>query len=148
MKGAGTTVANSSAPSARQLRAVLDDTLTRLDADDRAGPLLRATGIAVRFELADVNLVLNVAASDDPHHCVAWSWGDRKPAKLILEMDSQTANCYLQGHESLAIGIARGRVRSTGDSRSALLYLPVLRLIVDPYRKSVSERYPQLAVAA
>jgi hypothetical protein len=61
-------------------------------------------------------------------------------------MDSATANAYLQGKESLAVAIARGKVRCSGESRVALLYLPALRLVVEPYRRLVRERYPHLAL--
>ena len=43
-------------------------------------------------------------------------------------MDSATANGYLQGRESLAVAIARGQVRCSGDLKTALVYLPALRL--------------------
>ena len=134
-------------PSATELRAALDDTLHALDADERAGPIVRASGLAVRFELTDVDLVLTVGASESPEHHVVWSFSDDEPVKLILRMDSATANAYLQGRESLAIAIARGRVEHSGESRTALLYLPVLRMICEPYRRLVTERYPHLSVA-
>ena len=57
-------------------------------------------------------------------------------------MDSDVANRYLQGRESLAIAIARGQVAVRGDSRIALLYLPALRLICEPYRRVVETEYP------
>ena len=135
------------APSADELRAVLDDALGTLDRDDRSGPLLRASGMAIRLELTDIGLVANVASSDERDHHLRWSFDRVEPAKLVLRMDAATANAYLQGRESLAIGIARGRVRLQGDARTALLYLPALRLICEPYRRTVSERFPHLAMA-
>jgi hypothetical protein len=138
--------AKRNAPSATELRAALDDTLRALDEDERAGPLFRASGLAVRFELTDADLILTVRASDDPDHHIAWTFAGDGPAKLVLRMDSATANAYLQGRESLAIGIARGQVQHSGESRTALLYLPVLRMLCEPYRRTVSESYPRLAV--
>lgn len=135
------------APSAGELRAVLDDALRALDGDDRSGPLLRASGMAIRLEVTDVGLVANVASSDERDHHLRWSFDRVEPAKLVLQMDAATANAYLQGRESLAIGIARGRVRCRGESGTALLYLPALRLICEPYRRTVSERYQHLAMA-
>lgn len=135
------------APSADELRAVVDDALRTLDQDDRSGPLLRASGIAIRLELTDVGLIVNVASSDERDHHLRWSFDRVEPAKLVLRMDAATGNAYLQGRESLAIGIARGRVHLKGESRTALLYLPALRLICEPYRRTVSERFPHLAMA-
>ena len=127
---------------------MLDRALNEVDADQRSGPLLRAAGLSVRIEMSDIDLVLHVAASEDYDHHLRWTFADKgKPAKLTLQMDSATANAYLQGKESLAIAIARGKVRIAGDSRVALLYLPAMRLVVEPYRRLVQERYPHLALA-
>ena len=135
------------AADAAEFREVLDRTLGELDADMRAGPLMRAAGLSVRIEITDLDLTLHVAASDEGDHHLRWRFGEpEQPAKLDLRMDSQTANAYLQGQESLAIGIARGKVHCSGESRVALLYLPALRLVVDPYRRQVRERYPHLAL--
>lgn len=127
---------------------MLDATMRDLDADERTGPLLRAAGLSLRLELTDIDLVLRVRPSDDPERHVEWTFDDDgPPARLDLRMDSGTANAYLQGKESLAIAIARGRVKCAGESRFALLFLPALRLVVEPYRRLVRERYPHLTLA-
>ncbi len=134
--------------SATEFRELLDATLLELDVDQKAGPLLRATGMRVRFEFPDLGMVLNVAASEAPDHHLRWEFSDAVDwePKLNLSMDSQIANAYLQGKESLAIAIARGRVRYKGDARCALLYVPALRLVVAPYRRLVSREHPHLLV--
>src|SRR5688500_7217308 len=129
-----------------QLRAALERTLREIDADERLGPLIGATGLRMRFEFTDLVTALTVAAgeaganlpgsfADDP----GWT------PKLTLRMTADVANRYLQGRESLAIGIARGQVRCQGDSRTALLYLPAARLFCEPYRRVVEADYPALA---
>ena len=145
--GSSSPTSGSSTASA-EFRHLLDDVLTETDADDHAGPLLRAAGLKVRFEFPDLPLVLNLAATEEGQHHLAWKFSDDtdwKP-KLRLQMDSKVANAYLQGKESLAIAIARGRVRATGDTRSALLYIPALRLLVSSYRKVVTQEHPHLAL--
>ena len=134
--------------SATEFRELLDATLFELDVDQKAGPLLRATGMRVRFDFPDLGMVLNVAASEAPDHHLRWEFSDAVDwePKLNLSMDSQIANAYLQGKESLAIAIARGRVRYKGDAQCALLYLPALRLVVAPYRRLVSREHPHLLV--
>jgi len=139
---------SGSSTAAVEFRHLLDDVLVETDADDHAGPMLRAAGLKVRFEFPDLPLVLNLAASEEGAHHLAWKFSDDtdwKP-KLKLQMDSKVANAYLQGKESLAIAIARGRVRATGDTRSALLYIPALRLLVSSYRKVVTQEHPHLAL--
>jgi hypothetical protein len=134
------------AGSAVEYRELLDQMLSDLDADLRAGPLLRATGLRMRLELPDLPLVLHVAASEDAHHHLRWQFSDSVEwePKLSLRMDSKVANAYLQGKESLAIAIARGRVRAIGDTRCALLYVPALRLVVPAYRRLVARSHPHL----
>ena len=136
------------APSAAELRDLLDQALSDLDADPRTGSLLRATGLRIRFRITDLGLVLNVAPSEEGAHHLRWTFSNRTrwEPKLELVMDSETANAYLQGKESLAIAIAQGRVRCKGETRWALLYVPSLRVLVDPYRRLVRRRYPELAL--
>ena len=105
-------------------------------------------GFAIRFEFPDLPLTLSLAATEEGSHHLTWKFSDDtkwKP-KLRLQMDSEVANAYLQGKESLAIAIARGRVKASGDARSALIYLPALRLLVSSYRKLVTQEHPHLVL--
>jgi hypothetical protein len=131
-----------------EFRALLDEVLSDVDRDERAGSVLEATGLMMRFEFPDLGMVLRVAASDDPGRHLEWSFSDDAAwqPKLELEMDSAVANGYLQGKESLAIAIVRGKVRCKGESRIALLYLPAVRLLVEPYRALITAEHPSLVV--
>jgi hypothetical protein len=133
---------------APELRDALERTLEELNADDSRGPLLRATGLRVRLRLTDVGLVLDIAASDSPDRYLRWSFGgevDWEP-KFELEMDSEVANAYLQGSESLAIAVARRRARCRCDWRAMLRFLPAAKLIAEPYKRIVASEYPHLAL--
>ena len=134
--------------TAAKLRDLLDRALAEVDADDEAGSLLRATGLRARLRVPDLGVVLDVEPSEEGAHHLSWTFSapaDRQP-KLELIMDSQAANAYLQGRESLAIEMARSRVRYRGDARCALRYLPAMRVVVDAYRRLVRDDYPELAV--
>jgi hypothetical protein len=138
----------SSSGAAAEFRHLLDEVLTETDADEHAGPLLRAADLRVRFEFPDLPLVLNLAATEEGDHHLTWQFSDQvdwKP-KLTLMMGSEVANAYLQGKESLAIAIARGRVQATGDTRSALVYIPALRLLVSSYSRVVTQEHPHLVL--
>jgi len=132
--------------SPEEAREVLEAHLRAVDADERAGGLLRATGARIRMELRDLDVVVNLAPADEADRHLSWWFDDRtsREPRLRIAMDSETANAYLQGRESLAIAIARGRVRCEGDARAALLYVPALKLLVEPYRRVLAERFPQL----
>jgi hypothetical protein len=134
--------------SATEFRELLDEALSEVDADEGAGPHLRAADLRMRFDFPDLPLVLNIASSEEPGHHLRWAFSDRVDwqPKLRLTMDSRVANAYLQGKASLAIAIARGQVQYKGDARCALLYLPAFKLIVGPYRRHVREEHPHLLV--
>jgi hypothetical protein len=132
-----------------EFRAALEQTLRAVAADDRLSPLINAAQLQLRFSFPDSGLVLNLAAGESGEG-LRWSFGDDvewRP-KLELEMDSDVANRYLQGSESLAIAIARGQARFRGESRVALLYLPAARLLCEPYRRVVAAEFPDLRAAA
>ena len=145
--GTGTPTPQASTAAA-EFRHLLDDVLAETDADDHAGPLLRAAGLRIRFDFPDLPLVLNLTTTEEGDHHLAWKFSDETDwtPKLKLQMDSKVANAYLQGKESLAIAIARGRVQATGDTRSALIYIPALRLLVSSYRKLVTQEHPHLVL--
>jgi hypothetical protein len=134
---------------ADELRELIDHALAELDSDERRGALLRATGLQVRLEVTDLDLVLRLSASDENAHHLSWAFAGagQDDAGLTLSMDSATANAYLQGKASLPVAIARGQVRCSGDLKTALIYLPALRLLVDPYRAWVARLHPHLSVA-
>jgi hypothetical protein len=131
-----------------ELRRVLGDALEAAEADDKASTLIRAAGPRLRIEVTDASLVLNLAPSDEHGRTLRWRFDDKVDwePRLRIWMDSATANRYLQGRESLAIAIARGRVRAEGDARTALLYLPAMRFLIEPYRRLIRERFPDLEV--
>ena len=136
---------------ADELRDLIEHALAEVDIDERRGALLRATGLKVRLEVTDLDLVLRVRASDDRAHHLTWAFAgedeDDGTGGLSLAMDSATANAYLQGRASLPVAIARGQVRCSGDLSRALVYLPALHLLVEPYRSWVTRLHPHLAVA-
>jgi hypothetical protein len=135
---------------ADELRELMEHVLAELDVDERRGSVLQATGLHVRLEVTDLDMVLRVRASDEGMHHLSWAFAsedlESSASGLTLAMDSATANAYLQGRASLPVAIARGKVRCSGDLKTALIYLPALRLLVDPYRNWVTRLHPHLAV--
>ena len=135
---------------ADELRDLIEHVLAELDSDERRGSLLEATGLRVRLEVTDLDMVLRVRTSDEGNHHLSWAFASEDEEDgsvgLTLSMDSATANAYLQGRASLPVAIARGQVRCSGDLKTALVYLPALRLLVEPYRSWVTRLHPHLAV--
>lgn len=136
--------------AANELRELIDHALAELDDDARRGALLRATGLRVRLEVTDLDLALFLRASDEGSHHLAWEFAapeSGEESELSLVMDAETANAYLQGQVSLPVAIARGKVRCSGDLRNALIYLPAMRLLVEPYKAWVARLHPHLSIA-
>jgi hypothetical protein len=147
MATATATATRLAAPALEDFRTALERTLTEADTDEHLGPLLGATRLRMRFEFTDANLGLNLAAGDSGRN-LSWSFGDPAwPPRLVLTMETATANRFLQGAESLPIAIARGHVRCRGESRAALQYLPATRLLAKPYLRVVERDFPDLLVA-
>ena len=134
--------------SAEEMREIVDRVLSQVDRSERAGPLLRATGMHLRLRCPDLDLAVNIAASQSPDACIEWTFAERAPwePKLELTMGSPTANAYLQGALSVPVAIARGQIKCAGDARAALLYLPAAKLIADPYKELVAAEYPHLVI--
>ena len=145
---AATTAGAPGAERREQLREALELALAAADKDERVGPLIGATRLRMRFEFTDLEVSLNVSAAAGDHN-IEWSFADDPGwvPKLVLRMTSEVANRYLQGRESLAIGIARREVRCEGESRIALLYLPATRFLNDSYRAVVERDFPDLVAA-
>ena len=134
--------------SADEMREVIERTLEAVDKSKLAGNSLRAAGLSMRVEVSDLKAVFSIKVSDEPGHYIQWRFdrrGKPKP-RLVLKMDSGTANAWLQGAESVPMAIARRRMKCSGNARDALRYLPVLRVISDRYRKVVEADYPHLAI--
>lgn len=128
---------------------MLDRLLSEVDRDPVTGPRLRSARVPHRFVFPDLDVVLNVTASERGEHCLRWEFSDEvdwTPA-LTLEMDSAVANRYLQGEENLAIAIARGRIHLACEkARAALSFLPVSKALFSRYRAIVERDFPHLAL--
>src|SRR4051812_36596158 len=100
-----------------EFRSALERTLVEAETDERISLAICATSLRLRFDFTDLDLSLHVCASERDQR-LEWSFGavEWKP-KLTLSMTSEVANRYLLGRESLAIALARGEVRVSGESR-------------------------------
>lgn len=134
--------------SLEHFRAALDRTLASAAADERIGPRIGASGVSLRLRLTDCDLVLDVV-SEQAGHNISWSFR-ADPAlrpRLELEMDTVTANRFLQGRESLAIAIAHRRARVRSEGGAAVAYLPATELLREPYLRIVESEFPDLLEA-
>jgi hypothetical protein len=134
--------------SADEFRAVMDRTFELMSRDEQMGPKLRDADTPQRWEFPDLDLVVNVAAADegDSRHNLVWEWSDEVPwePEVRMKMDSQVANRYFQGKENIAMAIARGRIRATGNPAKALALVPVTKPVFPLYKSMCESDYPHL----
>ena len=125
------------------------DRLFRIMSEDPdMGPRLRAADVPRRFEFDDLELVLNVRAGrpGEPENLV-WVWSDAVDwsPKVRVTISSQTANRYFQGRENFAYALARRRIKTSGDLRSALELISITKPVHERYRALIAKEYPHLA---
>jgi hypothetical protein len=133
--------------SPEEFREVIDRTFTLMSEDPAMGPRLREADVPQRFEFEDLGMVLNVrAARDGEGGNLHWEWSDdvEWEPKVRMTMSSETANRYFQGKENVAMAIARRRIRTGGDVRSALTLIPITKPLHARYRDMLGDAYPHL----
>ena len=125
----------------------MDWIFSAMSEDPDMGPKLRDADVPQRFEFPDVDLVVNIRASqageDGNLH---WEWTDDVDwdAKVRMTMSSETANKYFQGKENVAMAIARRRIKAGGDVKAALSLIPVTKPVYAQYTALVEAEYPHL----
>ncbi len=128
---------------------VMDRTFAMMSEDPDIGPQLRDADVPQRFEFTDLDLVVNIRATeDDEEGCLTWEWSDDVDwePKVRMEMSSETANRYFQGKENVAMAIARRRIKTGGDVKAALAMIPITKPIFERYAELVAAEYPHLKV--
>ena len=135
--------------SAKELRQVIDQVFSMMDADPDMGPKLRDADTPQRFEFSDFDVVVNIrAAREGEEGNLHWEWSDDVDwePKVKMEMSSETANRYFQGKENVPIALARRRIKSGGDVKAALSLIPITKPIYAQYREYVERVKPHLLV--
>jgi SCP-2 sterol transfer family protein len=133
--------------SAAEFREVMDKTFTIMSTDPEMGPALRDAETPQRFEIPDLDLVVNITyAEDGGEQCLRWDWSDDVPwePEVGMVMNSDTANRYFQGKENIAMAIARRRIKTSGNVKKALALLPITKPVFARYRAMIEQDYPHL----
>jgi hypothetical protein len=131
-----------------EFREVMDRTFELMSSDPDMGPKLRDADTPQRWDFPDLDLVVNVAASDDgdSSHNLVWEWTDDVgwEAEVRMTMDSDVANRYFQGKENIAMAIARRRIKTAGNVKKALALVPVTKPVFRKYAEMCKADYPHL----
>jgi hypothetical protein len=135
--------------SAKELREVIDQVFSMMDADPDMGPKLRDADTPQRFEFSDFDLVVNIrAARDGEEGNLHWEWSDDVDwdSKVQMTMSSEVANRYFQGKENVPMAVARRRIKTGGDLKAALALIPITKPIYKQYRAYLEREKDHLLV--
>jgi hypothetical protein len=127
----------------------MDRTFALMSEDPDMGPKLRDADVPQRFEFDDLDLVVNIRASQAGEEGnLHWVWDDdvEWEAKVRMTMSSEVANKYFQGKENVPIAIARRRIKAGGDVKSALKLIPITKPVYERYREMVERDFPHLSL--
>lgn len=133
--------------SPAEFREVIDKVFTIMSTDPEMGPALRGAETPQRFEIPDLDLVVNITyAEDGGEQNLRWEWSDDVPwePEVRMVMDSDVANRYFQGKENIAMAIARRRIRTSGNVKKALALIPITKPVFARYREMLEKEYPHL----
>jgi hypothetical protein len=133
--------------SPKEFRDVMDRVFTMMSTDPEMGPKLRDADTPQRFEFPDVDLVVNITATDEGDgENLKWEWTDDVAWEpdVKMEMDSDVANRYFQGKENVAMAIARRRIKTSGNVKKALALIPITKPVYAMYREMLEREYPHL----
>src|ERR671921_2524527 len=114
--------------STDEVREVIDQIFSMMDADPDMGPKLRDADVPQRFEFTDVDLIVNIRAAEDGEDGnLHWEWSDDVDwkSKVQMKMSSVTANKYFQGKENVPLAIAKRKIKTGGDIKAALALIPI-----------------------
>jgi putative sterol carrier protein len=135
--------------SAGEFREVMEKAFTIMSTDPDMGPKLRDARVPQRFEFPDQDAVVNITYDDSGgEQNLRWKWSDdvEWEPKVQMTMDSEVANKYFQGKENVAMALARRRIKSSGDIKSALKLIPITKPVYAQYRAMIEREYPHLVV--
>jgi SCP-2 sterol transfer family len=134
--------------NATEFREVMDRVFEMMSTDPDMGPKLRDADTPQRFEFPDLDLVVNITATDDNSdgNNLVWVWSDDVDWEpdVKMEMSSDVANKYFQGKENVAMAIARRRIKTSGNVKKALALIPITKPVYAMYRDMLVAEYPHL----
>jgi SCP-2 sterol transfer family len=135
--------------SPSEFREVMDRVFTLMSTDPEMGPKLRDARVPQRFEFPDQDAVVNITYDEEGgEHNLRWEWSDEVEwePKVMMTMSSEIANKYFQGKENVPLALAKRRIKSSGDIKSALKLIPITKPVFAIYREMVERDYPHLVV--
>lgn len=135
--------------SASEFHEVMDRAFSLMSTDPEMGPKLRDAQVPQRFEFPDQDAVVNITYDEEGgEHNLRWEWSDDVDwePKVVMTMSSEVANSYFQGEENVPLALARRRIKSSGDIKSALKLLPITKPVFAMYRQMLERDYPHLVV--
>jgi hypothetical protein len=109
------------------------------------GPRLRAANVVLQMHYRDPESMLTVAFAD-PFEVIEGETGAGADVHLFMEAD--IADRYWRGDYNLAVGLARGQVKSKGPVNKILKLVPLTKPLFPIYERLIAEKDGASAGAA
>ena len=134
--------------SKKELRVVIDQIISAMDADEDIGPKLRELGTPVQIIFTDFELTVNIRAGEDGEPNLVWAWTKRVKWKPVtsIEVTSNVANSFMQGRLRVAAALALRKVKVKGSLTAGLKIVAVCTPLFGHYKERIEEEYPHLVV--
>src|SRR6266550_2827618 len=126
--------------SGSEFREVMNRAFGHMSTDPEMGPKLRDARVPQRFVFPDQDAVVNITYDEEGgERNLRWEWSDDVDwePKVVMTMDSEVANRYFQGKENVPLALAKRRIKSSGDIRSALKLIPITKPVFAKYREMI-----------
>lgn len=108
------------------------------DADEKAGPKLRAAGLTLRLEYSGPRAILTVRL--DPAGIEVLEGNcDVKP-DVTISMSADNANKFWRGEYNATVGMAKGEAKTRGPVGKVLKLLPAAKPVFPLYKQLVAEK--------
>jgi putative sterol carrier protein len=104
---------------------------------ETAGPKLRSANVTLQMHYSDPGSVITVRLADD--YAVIEGDTDVEP-DVHLYMAADTADKFWRGEYNLAVGLAKGQVKSKGPVNKILKLVPLTKPLFPIYRELTSAK--------
>lgn len=129
----------------QEFRKVFEQIFVLMDAHPTVGKALADARAPHRFQIADYGLEFHVTYAEpggaSQGKFLRWQWGEADWDPMItLTMNSDVANRFFQGRESIATAVMLGRVKLRGPMSKILELAPVTKPIHPVYRQWLEDQ--------
>ena len=134
--------------SKKELRLVMDQIIAFIGDDTEIGPTLRELGTPIEITYKDFDITVNIRGGEKGESNLVWVWSKnvKWDAVTRIEVNSDTANQFMQGKLQVAKALALRKVKVKGSLTAGLKIVAICNPVFANYREQVESDYPHLII--